>query len=54
MMSAIIPTFLMMFLLLAITTFTLVSPDASMGCYILGAEVNGDYSTEYLMIGNCL
>ncbi len=23
------------------------------GCHIIGKEVNGDYSTEYLSIGNC-
>jgi len=27
--------------------------DAGMGCFVLGTEVNGDNSVEYLGIGNC-
>lgn len=23
------------------------------GCHVIGTEVNGDYSTEYLKVGNC-
>jgi hypothetical protein len=31
-----------------------ISPvEADIGCFILGTEVNGDNSVEYLGIGNC-
>lgn len=26
---------------------------SSAGCYIIGSEVNGDFSVEYIGIGNC-
>lgn len=27
--------------------------EADMGCFVIGTEVNGDNSVEYLGIGNC-
>lgn len=27
--------------------------NAQMGCYIIGSEINGDNTVEYLGIGNC-
>lgn len=32
---------------------SVVLSDAAVGCYMLGQEINGDNSVEYLMIGNC-
>ncbi len=43
-------------LLLVTLTFLLASADIftlDIGCYVIGSEVNGDYSTEYLLAGNC-
>lgn len=34
-----------------IVTVSGVTPD--IGCHVIGTEINGDYSTEYLTIGNC-
>lgn len=52
-MKAMFPFFCLTVLMMLLTIITVVSPEASMGCMILGTEVNGDYSTEYLMLGNC-
>jgi len=41
--------------LLGFITMIALSGAISMdiGCHVIGTEVNGDYSTEYLTIGNC-
>jgi hypothetical protein len=53
-MQIIAPMFFITLVMIAVTIFATLSPDANIGCYVLGAEVNGDYSTEYLMVGRCL
>jgi hypothetical protein len=52
-MNAIIPMFFITVFMLAITVTLATSSDASMGCIMLGTEINGDYSTEYLFLGDC-
>lgn len=32
---------------------SVVLSDFAVGCYMLGQEINGDNSVEYLMLGNC-
>lgn len=37
-----------------LTLVTVVSlHSVETGCYIIGSEINGDYSVEYLGLGNC-
>lgn len=45
--------FLLTLLFLMVTVSVAMDGQLSMGCYLLGAEINGDYSTEYLYLGNC-
>ncbi len=52
-MNPIIPMFFITLFMMAITMTLALSPDASIGCIMLGTEINGDYSTEYLFLGDC-
>lgn len=52
-MNGIIGMFFLMMMMLSITLTIVVTPDVSMGCFMLGTEVNADYSTEYLFLGDC-
>ena len=52
-MNTLAPLFLMIVVLMTVTVTLAVSPDASFGCVMLGTEINGDYSTEYLFLGDC-
>jgi len=42
------------FILIGLTSIVAVSgANMDVGCHIIGTEINADYSTEYLTIGNC-
>ena len=45
--------FLINLMLVLGLTVMMSGESIEMGCYIIGTEVNADYSTEYLSIGNC-
>lgn len=36
-----------------ITLVMVITGGFDVGCHIIGAEVNGDMSTEYLLLGGC-
>jgi len=44
-----------LFFLVALTSTVAMSGAISLdvGCHIVGTEINADYSTEYLTLGNC-
>jgi hypothetical protein len=44
--------FLTVFFLI-VTVAVAMDGQIATGCYMLGAEINGDYSTEYLYLGDC-
>jgi len=42
-------------LILVCITVAIAYPSITdVGCHIIGVEVNGDYSTEYLQMGSCI
>lgn len=49
-----LPLFILTVFFIIVTAHAVIGDDITPGCYILGAEVNGDYSTEYLYLGRCL
>lgn len=53
-MNAMISMFFLTVMMMVMTLMTILSPEASMGCFVIGGEVTGDYKPEYLMIGDCL
>lgn len=45
---------LFVIVLMVTVTLSIMSHDSiGLGCHVIGVEVNGDYTTEYLMIGQC-
>lgn len=52
-MQLIMPLFIVNLLLVTIIVLMVSSPNVSAGCYMIGTEINGDGSIEYLMIGDC-
>jgi hypothetical protein len=54
MQASILSGLFVVILFMVVAIFIAVNPvGADMGCFILGTEVNGDNTVEYLGIGNC-
>jgi hypothetical protein len=52
-MNALAPVFFLTIFFLMLTIMVITNGQISSGCYMLGAEINGDYSIEYLYLGDC-
>lgn len=52
-MNALAPIFFITVFFLVVTVAVAMDGEMTSGCYMLGAEINGDYSTEYLYLGDC-
>jgi len=52
-MKVTLPLFILILFFMSLTAHSVIGEDLAFGCYMLGAEVNGDYSTEYLYLGQC-